>query len=67
MWRGLFEEFRDRLPVNDSTPVITLHEGNTPLVPAPAASLTTGAWTSGVEPSLSETTGSPSANGSRSR
>src|SRR5688572_25221879 len=38
MWRGLIEEFRDRLPVNENTPVITLHEGNTPLVPAPALS-----------------------------
>jgi len=42
MWRGLIEEYRDRLPVNDSTPVITLHEGNTPLVPAPALSERTG-------------------------
>lgn len=42
MWRGLIEEFRDRLPVNDSTPVITLHEGNTPLVPAKALEERTG-------------------------
>ena len=42
MWRGLIEEYRDRLPVNDSTPVITLHEGNTPLLPAPALSERTG-------------------------
>jgi len=42
MWRGLIEEFRDRLPVNENTPVITLHEGNTPLVPAPALSDRTG-------------------------
>jgi threonine synthase len=34
-WRGLIEAYRDRLPVTDATPVITLHEGNTPLVPAP--------------------------------
>jgi threonine synthase len=34
VWRGLIEEYRDRLPVDDGTPVITLHEGNTPLVPA---------------------------------
>ena len=33
----------------------------------PACSLTRGAWTSGVEPSCRETTGSSSANGSRSR
>lgn len=42
MWRGLIEEFRDRLPVSENTPVITLHEGNTPLVPAPALSDRTG-------------------------
>ena len=27
MWRGLIEAYRDRLPVTDATPVITLHEG----------------------------------------
>jgi threonine synthase len=37
-WRGVIEEYRDRLPVSATTPVITLHEGNTPLVPAPALS-----------------------------
>jgi threonine synthase len=31
-WRGLIEEYRDRLPVSDATPVITLREGGTPLV-----------------------------------
>ena len=34
-WRGVIEEYRDFLPVSDKTPVVTLHEGNTPLVPAP--------------------------------
>ncbi|TDC67217.1 threonine synthase [Micromonospora sp. KC207] len=38
MWRGLIETFRDRLPVTDATPVVTLHEGNTPLLPAPVLS-----------------------------
>ena len=38
MWRGLIEQYRDRLPVTSKTPVITLHEGNTPLVPAPVLS-----------------------------
>ncbi len=38
MWRGLIEAYRDRLPVTAQTPVVTLHEGNTPLVPAPALS-----------------------------
>ena len=41
-WRGLIEEYRDRLPVTDDTPVITLLEGGTPLVPAPHLSELTG-------------------------
>lgn len=35
-WRGLIETYRPYLPVTDNTPVVTLHEGNTPLIPAPA-------------------------------
>ncbi|HEY9906407.1 MAG TPA: threonine synthase [Thermosynechococcaceae cyanobacterium] len=35
-WRGLIEEYRTYLPVSEATPVITLHEGNTPLIPVPA-------------------------------
>ncbi|MCX6403413.1 MAG: threonine synthase [Actinobacteria bacterium] len=31
-WRGLIHEYRDRLPVTDKTPVVTLLEGGTPLV-----------------------------------
>ena len=31
VWRGLIEEYRDRLPVSDATPVVTLREGGTPL------------------------------------
>ncbi|HEY0696655.1 MAG TPA: threonine synthase [Micromonospora sp.] len=42
MWPGLIEAYRDRLPVTGSTPVVTLHEGNTPLLPAPALSARTG-------------------------
>src|SRR3954471_12046110 len=42
MWRGLIDAYRDRLPVTDATPVVTLHEGNTPLVPAPELSARTG-------------------------
>jgi len=34
-WPGLIERYRDRLPVTAATPVVTLLEGNTPLVPAP--------------------------------
>ncbi|MGW4805882.1 threonine synthase [Kitasatospora sp. NPDC004272] len=41
-WRGLIEEYRDRLPVSDSTPVVTLLEGGTPLVPAQVLSERTG-------------------------
>lgn len=33
-WRGLIEEYRKFLPVTEGTPVVTLLEGNTPLVPA---------------------------------
>jgi threonine synthase len=32
---GLIQVYRHRLPVTDSTPVVTLHEGGTPLLPAP--------------------------------
>lgn len=35
-WRGVIEEHRDRLPVTEATPVVTLLEGGTPLIPAPA-------------------------------
>lgn len=31
-WQGLINEFREFLPVSDKTPVVTLHEGNTPLI-----------------------------------
>ena len=41
-WRGLIEAYRDRLPVTENTPVITLYEGNTPLVPAPVLAERTG-------------------------
>ena len=34
-WPGVIERYRQFLPVSPGTPVITLHEGNTPLVPAP--------------------------------
>jgi len=35
-WSGLIEAYRPYLPVTDSTPVVTLLEGNTPLIPVPA-------------------------------
>lgn len=31
-WRGIIEEYRAFLPVSDATPVITLKEGNTPII-----------------------------------
>jgi threonine synthase len=38
----LIERFRDRLPFGPGDPVVTLHEGSTPLVPAPSLSERTG-------------------------
>jgi len=35
-WPGIIHAYREFLPVTDDTPVITLREGNTPLLPAPA-------------------------------
>ncbi|GAA3067386.1 MULTISPECIES: threonine synthase [Actinomycetes] len=37
-WRGVIREYADRLPVDDDTRIITLGEGGTPLVHAPALS-----------------------------
>jgi len=42
-WRGLIEEYREHLPVSAATPVVTLQEGGTPLIPAPRLSERTGA------------------------
>jgi threonine synthase len=42
-WRGLIEEYRDRLPVSEKTPVVTLREGGTPLVYACTISEMVGA------------------------
>ena len=33
-WHGLINHYREYLPVSENTPVVTLHEGNTPLVKA---------------------------------
>ena len=41
-WPGLIEVFRDRLPITEATPVVTLGEGGTPLVPARTLSERTG-------------------------
>src|SRR5208337_3393631 len=34
-WPGVIEHYRRFLPVDDDTPIITLNEGNTPLIDAP--------------------------------
>ena len=39
----LIERYRDRLPLEDGDPVVTLHEGSTPLVEAPVISGRVGA------------------------
>ena len=41
-WRGLIDEYRDRLPVGPATPNVTLREGGTPLVYACVLSEMTG-------------------------
>ncbi len=41
-WPGLIEQYRSRLPVDADTPVVTLFEGGTPLVPAHGLSSRTG-------------------------
>ena len=33
-WKGLLREYRKYLPITNKTPLITLHEGNTPLIKA---------------------------------
>ncbi len=37
-WQGIIHRYRRLLPVSTTTPIITLHEGNTPLIPAPTIS-----------------------------
>lgn len=41
-WPGLIEAYRRYLPVSEQTPVVTLQEGNTPLIPAPAIAAAIG-------------------------
>jgi len=41
-WKGVIEEYRDRLPVTAVTPVVTLREGGTPLIAARTLSERTG-------------------------
>ncbi|MDR1122789.1 MAG: threonine synthase [Endomicrobium sp.] len=42
VYKGLIEKYRKFLPVNDTTPVISLYEGNTPLIKAKNFSLKIG-------------------------
>lgn len=42
-WKGVIEHYRDFLPVSDATPVVTLLEGNTPLIFAEKLSKKLGA------------------------
>ena len=43
VWRGVIREYADRLPAHLQERIVTLGEGGTPLVPAPALSARTGA------------------------
>jgi threonine synthase len=42
-WPGIVTAYRDHLPVTTSTPIVTLLEGDTPLLPAPRLSERVGA------------------------
>ncbi|MDO5052778.1 MAG: threonine synthase [Pseudoclavibacter sp.] len=44
-WQGVIREYAEHLDVTDATPIITLGEGGTPLVPAPALRERTGVET----------------------
>ena len=43
VWRGVLREYADRLGVTETSTVVTLGEGGTPLIPAAALSQQTGA------------------------
>jgi threonine synthase len=42
VWRGIIEEYTDRMPVTSATPVVTLREGGTPLIHSERLSDITG-------------------------
>ena len=42
-WQGIIREYADRLPAHVQSTIVTLGEGGTPRVPAPALSRRTGA------------------------
>jgi threonine synthase len=41
-WNGLIHRYARYLPVSDRTPIVTLNEGNTPLIPVPAVAAEIG-------------------------
>jgi len=41
-YAGLIARYRDRLPVSEATPLVTMLEGDTPLIPAPRLSARVG-------------------------
>ncbi len=42
-WQGIIKHYRDYLPVDARTPIVTLNEGGTPLIESPVLSKITGA------------------------
>jgi len=58
-WCGLIHAYSEYLPVSDKTPIITLHEGNTPLIPLLGVSDRLGrgikVWAKSTRPVLSDT------------
>lgn len=44
MYKGLLEKYKEYLPVTDKTPMISLAEGNTPLIPLPNLSKELGGY-----------------------
>ena len=42
MYQGLLEKYKNLLPITDKTPMISLYEGNTPLIPLPNLSKVLG-------------------------
>ncbi len=44
-WTGVIDHYRPYLPVSDKTPIVTLYEGNTPLIPAESLNKMTGLQT----------------------
>jgi threonine synthase len=41
-WQGVIDKYRQYLPVSEKTPVVTINEGNTPLIFSPALSQLAG-------------------------